>query len=64
MSAKCETVGARVRREEFCLLWGCEKYAAKDDCSYCPFIKDVLDMAQEMSMNPPDWRYAAFERRY
>jgi hypothetical protein len=64
MKSRYENEDLRVRQSEFCNLWGCEKLDGSAACMFCPFIKDVLDMADEMPMKlPSSWHYLAIERR-
>ena len=63
MVKKNECADIRVRQEEFCVLWGCEKYEEKTACAFCPFIRDVLDMADEMTMDVPALKQMAAMRR-
>jgi hypothetical protein len=55
MSSKSNCMDLKVMQEEFCTLWGCDRYETEIPCSYCPFIKDALEMAHEQSMEIPTW---------
>lgn len=63
MVRKNEYADIRVRQEEFCVLWGCDRYEEKAACAFCPFIRDVLDMADEMAMDVPALKLMAVMRR-
>jgi hypothetical protein len=64
MKSKYENEDILVQNSEFCDLWGCKKRDGNAACTFCPFIKDVLDMAGEMSMElPSSWHYITIERR-
>ena len=64
MSAKSICMDLKVTQEEFCTLWACDRYETEIPCTYCPFVKDALDMAQEQSMEIPGWNSTTIARRY
>jgi Zn-finger protein len=64
MSTKSNCMDLKITQEDFCTLWGCDRYETETLCTYCPFIKDVLDMAQEQSMGIPAWSCMAIAKRY
>jgi hypothetical protein len=63
MKSRYESEDLRVRQNEFCDLWGCEKRDGNAACTYCPFIRDALEMADEMAMEIPAWNYDIITRR-
>jgi hypothetical protein len=64
MSTKSNCVDLKVTQEEFCTMWGCDRYKAEMPCTYCPFFKDALDMAQELSVKIPAWNGVTIAKRY
>lgn len=64
MSAKSNCMDLKVTQEDFCTLWGCDRYATEIPCTYCPFIKDALDMALEQSMEIPAWSCMTMAKGY
>lgn len=63
MKRRYESEDLQVRQNEFCDLWGCEKQDGNAACASCPFIRDALDMADEMAMEIPNGNYDIITRR-
>ena len=47
----------RVRQNDLCALWKCDRRTSEAPCVVCPVAKDVLDMGKEMRMSLPGWKY-------
>ncbi len=56
---KRETIGQDLRKknEDLCTMWKCEKYESEMPCTYCPVLKDLLQMAYENNIVMPAWNY-------
>jgi hypothetical protein len=66
MSTKSNCMDLKETQGEFRTRCGCARYEAEKPCAYCPFIRDVLEMAQEASMEIPAWNNMAMilKKRY
>jgi hypothetical protein len=57
MVEKNEIKDLRDKDSEFCQGFSCEKYLQEVSCTFCPYVKDVLEMAKGLHMVLPSWNY-------